>query len=326
MAILTASAPRSSSGTAYEAVCIGETMGQFVPSDATGIEHAGMFALGQAGAESNVAIVLARLGHSVAWSSRLGDDPVGRRVLAAIAREGVDTSLVRMEADQQTGIFLKDMVGGDRPVTYYRARSAASHLDRFDVLQASRRASRIVHTSGVTVALSDSCADGVTALLHGPRPAGVRYSFDVNYRARLWSDHETASTVLQATANSSNIAFVGLDEAMELWRVKSVDGVRAALPGPDVVVVKDGSRSAVAFVGSDRYEVPALSANIVDAVGAGDSFAGGFLHALLDRQPWRTALRAGHVAARTSLASVSDVGLALNATDLARDVLDENLW
>lgn len=282
-------------------------MGQFVPESGGGIETAKLFTLRQAGAESNVAINLARLGHAVSWVSRVGDDAVGRRIISGLTASGVDTSGVHVDGSRATGLFLKDLSGGERPVTYYRAGSAASALDRSDMARANALRPRILLTSGVTAALSESCADAVESLLTSRRQ-DVQVAFDVNFRPRLWRDQEDAKARLPQLVDSADIVFVGLDEGEALWGVDTAAALRQLIPTPHTLVVKDADRCAVAFVNDRRYEVAALSVDVVEPVGAGDAFAAGYLHAVLQGHSPDVALRSGHVVARAALLTVDDVG------------------
>lgn len=155
------------------------------------------FAVHVAGAESNVAIGFARLNGHAEWVSRVGDDPFGRRVLTHISGEGVDTPSVEVDADRPTGCFLKDVTGEARPVTYFRTGSAASAMSISDADRALRSAPAVVHTSGVTAALSESCSAAVRHLAATAAASSVEFSFDVNYRPRLWSDQKTAASLLR---------------------------------------------------------------------------------------------------------------------------------
>lgn len=316
--------PRQEHG--IDIVCLGETMGQFVPSDGREVQEAGSFALHHAGAESNVAIGLARLDHRAVWVSRLGDDAVGRRIRAAIERERVETSLPPMMDDHPTGIFLKDPGPGARSVSYYRRGSAASFLDRSDIARALAMSPRIIHLSGVTPALSASCDDAVGFALNAARESAVITSFDVNYRPALWRRREVAAERLLELANASDIVFVGLEEAESLWGTRYVEDVRRTVPNAKTLVVKDGARRAVAFSAIGVTSVPALRFKVVESVGAGDAFAAGWLSGFLRGHCCSVALRFGHLMARAALTSLSDQGEALAPAALALLARDENLW
>lgn len=309
-----------------EVVCVGETMGQFVPADGRGIETAGTFALHQAGAESNVAIGLARLGHRSAWISRVGDDAVGRRIVSALATAGVTTFAIVDSEGRPTGIFLKDPRSGSNSVTYFRRGSAASLLASDDVDRAVALRPAVIHLSGVTPALSESCSASTDYALSTARAAGVTSSFDVNYRPALWSSVATAARRLSELANRSDVVFVGLDEAQRLWGAETGEAVRSILPRTGVVVIKDAERRAVAFHGDLTTSVAALQVEVVDSVGAGDAFAAGWLSAYLSGHDQRTRLRFGHLLARAALRSLSDQGNLIPRTELADLARDESLW
>src|SRR5215813_8310079 len=93
------------------------------PPSGVALRAAPTLLVDHAGAESNTAVGLARLGYSVAWISRLGADAAGDRILAALAAESVDTRWVERDPQRSTGVMLKDPRAG---VRYYRSESAAS--------------------------------------------------------------------------------------------------------------------------------------------------------------------------------------------------------
>jgi 2-dehydro-3-deoxygluconokinase len=131
-------------------------------------------------------------------------------------------------------------------------------------------------------------------------------SFDVNYRAALWGGRD-AGAELRELAAQADIVFVGLDEAQVLWGTATPQDVRDLLPGPSVVVVKDGDVGATEFHGSESCFVPAIPTDVVEAVGAGDAFAAGYLSAHLRGLDSGERLRAGHRQASLVLQSTSDV-------------------
>jgi 2-dehydro-3-deoxygluconokinase len=286
-------------------VCLGETMALVAPDPPRPLVEAHRLRLGHAGAESNVAVGLAALGTPAAWCSRLGDDPLGRRVAADIAAAGVDTSLVRFVA-APTGVLIKDPQAAATTVLYYRAGSAASTMDASDADRALAAGPALVHLTGVTPALSAGCAAAVDRVLDRAPADGVTVSLDVNLRPRLWPDPGTAAATLRSLAQRADIVFVGRDEAAALWGCDDAADVRACLDAPPVLVVKDGAEPATAFVGGLATSVVPLGVPVVEPVGAGDAFAAGFLHAHLAGRPPEAALRLGHLLAAEVLASAGD--------------------
>ncbi|MEU1967424.1 sugar kinase [Micromonospora sediminicola] len=289
-----------------QVVCAGETMAVLAPADGGPLEHAALLAVGVGGAESNVATGLARLGHRVAWVSRVGDDPFGRRVVAEVAAAGVDVSLVAVDRDAPTGVYLKDPGPSGTRVHYHRAGSAASRLHARDLAHPRLAGARLLHLSGITAALSDSCRDLLVQALTGRALPGARVSFDVNHRPALWPA-DRAAPVLRDLADQADVVLVGLDEAVTLWGVTGPAAVRDLLPGPDLVVVKDGPVGATALprIGAAVF-VPAVSVDVVEPVGAGDAFAAGFLSGSLRGLDLGSCLRTGHLTAARVLAVPGD--------------------
>jgi 2-dehydro-3-deoxygluconokinase len=262
--------------------------------------------LSHGGAESNVAICLARLGSRVEWCSRLGDDALGRRVLREVAAEGVGVDLVEVDVRARTGVYFKDPGPGGTAVVYYRDGSAASAMTGADVDRALSCEPRVLHLSGVTPALSESCAAAMTYAMDAARRAGVVVSFDVNYRPALWPDGLTAARELLRLAQLSDLVFVGLDEALALWNTATDTDVRTLLAGPTFLVVKDGPRDSAEFELDTAVRLPAPVVDVIEPVGAGDAFAAGWLHAYLLGMDSTERLRLGHAVAADALSSPTD--------------------
>lgn len=289
-----------------DVVCIGETMAQLTPADARPVETTDLFSVTAGGAESNVAIGLAQLGHAAAWVGRVGADALGRRVVAGIAGERVDTRFARVDDAAPTAVFVKAPTPDGSAVTYYRSGSAGSRLDVSDVEAALSAGARHVHVSGVTAALSPSALAATRAALRLAEAQGITASFDVNHRPVLWPDHAVAQDVLHELAAAATVVFVGLDEAERLWGVTSADACRELLPDVAHLVVKDGASEAIEYAAGTSTVVPAQSVDVVEAVGAGDAFASGWLHGLLSGEDATTRLRFGHLMAQRALSSRGD--------------------
>ncbi len=302
-------------------------MAQVVPSDGRRLDAAKTYAITPAGAESNVAISLARMGTNAQWAGYVGDDPIGTRITREIEARGVGVSLVHVVKGGKTGVFMKDPIAGGSDVYYYRSGAAAEAMDAAYADQVLASRPRWIHLTGVTPSLSSNCADMVQALLSGADRAGIPVSFDVNYRPILWPDRAEAAKAIRSVAAQADVVFVGLDEAHALWGVDSADEVRALLPEPTRLVVKDGAVEGITFRGTERIVVPALRVEVVEPVGAGDAFAAGWIHAFLAGLNDAACLRLGHLMAGIALRSRSDTGeLSATPAELERRAREGADW
>ena len=201
-----------------------------------------------------------------------------------------------------TGLYVKDP---GRAVHYYRAGSAAAHLSPADVDLLDWSGVRVLHTTGITAALSSSAANFVDRAFESARAHGALVSFDVNHRTALWRDPR-ADTALAALAGRADIVFVGRDEAAALWGTETPESVRALFPDVPELVVKDADVGATAFTGPEEIFVPALVVDVIESVGAGDAFAGGYLAGLLANLGIEQRLALGHERAALTLRTTDD--------------------
>ncbi|NIH78877.1 sugar kinase [Amycolatopsis viridis] len=293
-----------------DVLAVGETMVVVTPEAGGRLASGSRYLLRPGGAESNVAALLARLGHKAAWASALGADPLGDLVLDDLGRHGVDVSLVRRDGQRPTAVYFKDPTPAGTRVYYYRGGSAASAISLADIAHWSAQPARLVHVSGITAALSEQTREATRALVRG---SGL-VSFDVNHRPQLW--HGDAPEVLLDLAQDSDIVFVGRDEAEALWGTTDAESVRALLDRPRYLVVKDAAIEAVSFTPTGVHRVPSAEVDVVDVVGAGDAFAAGWLSGFLDDRDETTRLRLGHYAAARVLESPSDFADLPPATEI----------
>jgi 2-dehydro-3-deoxygluconokinase len=271
-------------GVPPRVVTAGETMVLVVPPAPGRLRHAGAVQLSIGGAESNVAIGLARLGVPARWVSALGEDELGELVLHRVRAEGVDTSAVRRVPDRPTGLYLREEVAGALRVYYYRRGSAASTLAPGAFDPAVLQGAAFLHLTGITGALSPESAEFLVWAARTAREAGVRVSYDVNYRSRLW-EPEAARAVSEAMLPHVDVLLVGDEEAGALWGMDD-DIVldHLADTGPGEVVLKLGARGCAAVVDGERLTAPGFPARQLDPIGAGDAFAAGYLAATLEGQ------------------------------------------
>jgi 2-dehydro-3-deoxygluconokinase len=261
-------------------VTLGETLGLLVAEDVGPLSLARGMRLSMGGAESNVAIGVARLGLPATWIGRLGDDPIGDLIERQLLAERV-RCLVRRDPSP-TAIMLRERrTGTAARVSYYRHGSAGSHMQPGDIPDGVIEKAGVLHLSGITPALGAEPAATVREALRRAREAGVPVSVDLNFRSRLW-DAGTAAPVFRELAAGADVLFAGDDEArIALGRDASAgpEALAEALAalGPSEVVVKLGRRGATAWIDGELIEVPPVPVHAVDTVGAGDAFVAGYL-------------------------------------------------
>lgn len=301
-----------------DSIAIGETMALLVADEPGPLADAQHFSRRLAGADTNVAIGLARLGFRVGWISRLGTDSFGSYVRRTIEAEGIDTSHVETDARRSTGFMLKSRAadGSDPVIEYYRRGSAASQLGpaQFDPGYLLR--SRHLHATGITPALSVEACELVSRAMHLMRAHGRSVSFDPNLRPSLWPDAAVMRNTLNRLARDADWVLPGLAEGQLLTGFDTPDGIARFYldQGAKAVLVKlgaDGSylRTADGEVHqSSGVAVPV----IVDTVGAGDAFAVGIVSARLEGLSWPKATARANWIAAQALQVVGDMeGLPL---------------
>lgn len=311
-------------------VTLGETMALLAAPRIGLLRHMHSLDLSIAGAESNLAVGVSRLGHQALWISRVGDDEFGRLITGTLAGEGVDIGHVTVDSTAPTGLMVKERRADSvTRVMYYRAGSAASRLSPSDVDEDAVRGADLLHVTGITAALSASAAEAVHAAIEAARAARVPVSLDFNYRANLWSA-DAAGASLAELARRADIVFATVPEA----RLVVPDGgdakVAAALAdlGPRHVLLKRGSHGAFALLDGEQYETAAHRVSVVDPVGAGDAFAASYLAEFLNGRPPTECLSAAIAAGAFAVTVPGDweglpsrAELALLGTDPDDDVL-----
>ena len=282
-----------------DVVTLGEAMAMFVAEEVGPLEDVQRFSKRTAGAETNVAIGLARLGLSVGWQSRLGSDSIARFLLAAIVAEGVDCSRVVCDPSQRTGFMFKGRVadGSDPPIEYHRQGSAASQLGAEDIDTAWIAGARHLHVSGVFPALSASTLAATREAMALARAAGATIGFDPNLRPTLWPSCEVMRETINDLAAQADWVLPGIEEGRLLTGCDTPEAVAQFYRqrGARSVVVKlgaDGAYCDDAQAGTGRVAAFPV-ADVVDTVGAGDGFMVGVTSALLEGRSLMEAARRG---------------------------------
>lgn len=302
-----------------EVVTLGECLIAFVAIAPGPLSEASTFERFVVGAEANVAVGLARLGHPTTYIGRIGMDGFGDAIRRRLLGEGVDCTALTTDPEAATGLMFRERrLLGPSHVLYARTGSAGSRLSPADVDRAADagafEGSRWLHLSGITPALSSDAAAATDRAIEHAAAAHATISLDLNLRRRLWSD-EVAAPVLRRLAGRVDVLLGSPDEMAVVTGLghdeDPVALARAALDlGPAIAVVKLGVDGAIAL---DREEpdLPVARSGIplpvlVDAVGAGDAFCAGFIAARLDGTGLAGALEMGNACGASAAAALGD--------------------
>ncbi len=302
-----------------EVVTLGECLIAFVATASGPLSEAATFERFVAGAEANVAVGLARLGHPVAFIGRVGADGFGDAIRRRLIGEGVHSAALTTDPHSTTGLMFRERrVLGPAQVVYARRDSAGSQLSVADVDRAAAggafEAARWLHLTGITPALSAGARAATDHAIDLARAAGATVSLDLNLRRRLWSD-DAAAPVLRGLAGRVDVLFGSPDELAVVTGLRHDDDpaalARAAVDlGPAVVVAKLGAAGALAL-DRDVPELPVTRSGIplpvvVDPVGAGDAFCAGFIAARLDGTDLAEALEIANACGASAAAALGD--------------------
>lgn len=302
--------------TRFDFVSLGETMIRLSPPNFERISQAKSLDIQIGGAESNVAVALARLGFRSAWLSHLPDNALGHRVTSDLSAHGVDTTGVRFAANERMGTYFIELAVPPRPnrVIYDRAGSAASKMTTGDVDAAAIRATRWFHTTGITPAISTNCLHMTADVVRMAKEAGATVSFDVNYRALLWSPKQAGESI-EPILRHCDLVFVAHRDAMALFDA-TADANAAAEQlrkrfGCGTLIVTVGEAGAIAQTAETQlhieqsFRVP----QIVDRIGAGDAFDAGFIAAQLLGKSLEESLTYGNALSALKLTMPGDLAL-----------------
>lgn len=271
-----------------------------MPPEPVGVESADHLAVFVGGAEVNTAIGVRRLGIDAGWLGRVGADPFGRRVVTALEREGVESSLVVIDPQAPTGFYVREWLpdGARRPY-YYRRDAAGAQLSSRDWPQPwppKLPTPIVLHVTGITVALAAAAEEALHAIIDRAVSLGATISVDPNYRRALWPDEKRARAALARLARRADLLLLSEDDAQVLFETVDAAAIFSAADdlGVSDVVFKRGARGAIVRCrGLEREIAPEIAARAVDPVGAGDAYNAGFLAATMRGLDFEIAGRCG---------------------------------
>jgi 2-dehydro-3-deoxygluconokinase len=295
----------------YDLTTIGEIMLRFSVPAGERLELATQLDVRPGGAEANVAAVLARLGRATAWCGSLPASALGRLVANHLRMAGVATEGIVWSERGRMGTYFVEFTAPPRSiqVIYDRADSCAARLTAAEVKWDWLLATRLLHLTGITPALSLQSLTITQEAMTRARAAGIPVSFDVNYRAKLWPPDD-AARVLLSLATGVDLLFCGQGDAQRLFGCRGephqVVAQLAEKTQAQRVVVTFGDAGVVGWDGANLHEAPALPVQIVDRLGAGDALAAGVIHGWLDGD-FAQGLRYGVALAALALSQHGDM-------------------
>ncbi|WP_420860382.1 sugar kinase [Algirhabdus cladophorae] len=276
--------------------CIGEAMVEVALSRAGDTAR-----IGFAGDTLNTAIYLARKQPDwhVAYLSRVGADDLSSNLLAYMADQGVQTDLVGISQTRSVGLYsIATDDTGERSFSYWRDTSAARETfgaptpDFADLSGFS-----VVYLSAITLAiLPKSVRDALLEALQAYRRTGGRVAFDSNFRPKLWEDHSTAQTYIEAFWRITDIALPSVDDEMAVFGDVDRGAVSARLKGFGITqgALKCGPTGPLDLSPAQIEQDYPAAQKVIDTTAAGDSFNAGFLAAYLAGKGAAASLMAGH--------------------------------
>ncbi|SHF19936.1 2-dehydro-3-deoxygluconokinase [Modicisalibacter ilicicola DSM 19980] len=298
-------------------LAFGEAMAMFVAETPGTLDQVERFHRRIAGADTNVAIGLARLGFPVRWLSRVGADSFGSFIRRTLEAEGVDCRHITVDPEHVTGLVFKERAdeGQDPRVEYFRRGSAASRMSPRDAEDVDFSLVRHLHVTGIPPAISPDCHALTLHMMQAARKAGASISFDPNLRPSLWDCEQLMIDTLNDLAGLADWVLPGLAEGRRLSGLATADEIAAFYleRGAEAVIIKlgpEGSyyRGGLGGQGEDAFTVPGVPVQqVVDTVGAGDGFATGVISALLEGLSPREALLRGNLIGAQAVQVIGDM-------------------
>ncbi|NHJ13783.1 MAG: sugar kinase [Candidatus Thorarchaeota archaeon] len=292
----------------YDVVTFGEVMLRLSPPDFMRFEQTSSYNAHAGGAEMNMAVACARLGLKSAYVTRLGDNSIGHFLRNKAREQGVDTSHILWDPDDRCGVYFVEFGAAPRTnrVIYDRKQSAISKIRPGEVpWESILKGAKLFHTSGITPALSSSCAEATEEALRIAKEQGCRVSYDVNYRGKLWTPSEARKFTEPASENI-DILITTEEDTKVVYGIEgeNYEDVAAKLTdkfGFDIVVITvretpsvlQNKWSVFAFSDGKVYKSPVYDIEVIDRLGGGDSCSAGFIYGYLELKDLQKAVDFG---------------------------------
>lgn len=292
----------------YDVVTFGEVMLRLSPPDFMRFEQTHSYNAHAGGAEMNVAVACARLGLNSAYVTKLGDNSIGHFIRNQAREHGVETTHILWDPHSRCGVYFVEFGAAPRTnrVIYDRKDSAISKIKPGEVeWNDVFKGTKLFHTSGITPALSASCAEATNEALKVAKDQGCKVSYDVNYRGKLWTPSE-ANKFTEPASEYIDILITTEEDTKVVYGIegKDYEDVAAKLTdkfGFEVVVITLRETPSVwknvwsvfAYSDGEVFRSPKYDIEVVDRLGGGDSCSAGFIYGYLELKDIQKAVDFG---------------------------------
>lgn len=267
-----------------EVICIGEILIDITPLDLNGYREGIKLEAHIGGAPANVAVGVARLGHSSAFVGAIGDDPFGKMIIDFLAKNNVNIKWLIMKKARTSLAFVVLYGDGEREFFFYRkpwidtadTMLTIDDIDINDILD-----TKIIHISGVALAYPP-LSETIYMIMFKAFKKGVLTSMDPNYRNDIWGSGEKSLKALNRVLRMCRIITMGRDELINIFRSEDYKAIAKRLfnsyPNLEIIAIRLGTNGAyVAKRSGEEAYVPAFKITPIDTTGAGDAWTAAFI-------------------------------------------------
>ena len=229
------------------------------------------------------AVTLARLGSNVTYLTKVGNDGFSEFIISALKKENIDTSLIKMN-DEQNGMYIVSHTLENKEVLYYKRKTAATKLSIEDISDDTIKKLKLIYSTGVVQSLSPSSRELVRESFRIAKENDVLTAYDPNYTSCFMNSTDTKE-YFEEIVELTDIIFLSLkNDAFKLYEIESIDKIIHYLwdKGVKIVVVKSHVDNGyyIGYNGDISFTEFYNTQKAIDTTASGDVFNGGFLYAL----------------------------------------------
>ncbi|MCM3363362.1 sugar kinase [Niallia sp. MER TA 168] len=293
-----------------DVITFGEAMAMFIADSCGPLHEINHYTMELAGAETNVAIGLAKLGYHASFVSKVGADAFGKFIMEKLQKHHVQVDQILTDTLFPTGFQLKSRVTqGDPEVQYFRKGSAASHLSISDFNERCFQKAKHLHMTGIPLALSSDTRNFAKHALSFFKNNAKKVSFDPNLRPKLWKTEKEMVDTINFFAKQANYVLPGLEEGIKLTGFEKPSDIASYYldAGVELVIIKLGEKGAYYKSAKEEAIINGYPVEkIVDTVGAGDGFAVGVISGILENLPVEESVQRGNAIGALAVQSLGD--------------------